>query len=230
MDNQKRVYSVLPAMILPFAGAWIYFVLASGTQFAMLSYTAVKCFTVAFPLIAYIWIEQKKPFREPIVLKEKLNGLGMGIITGSVISLIILGAYFLTPLGDIVNNNSGRIKDRVSGLGVIDYYIPFCLFISLIHSLIEEYFWRWYVYGNLKKIFSIKVSHILAAIAFSLHHFVILGAFFPLTVTIFFGICVGIGGLVWSLQYEKYKNLTGSWVSHIIVDLCILGIGYFVIF
>ena len=41
-----------------------------------------------------------------------------------------------------------------------------------------------------------------------------------------FGLLVGVGGVLWSLLYAKHKTLYGVWISHMIVDLSIMVIGY----
>ena len=47
----NREWMILgPAMILPFLGALIYFVVFAGSPLAMIVYTAVKLFTLFFPV------------------------------------------------------------------------------------------------------------------------------------------------------------------------------------
>ena len=130
------------------------------------------------------------------------------------------------PLGDIIRDNSGRVVDRVKGLGILDSYIPFCAFLSIVHSLIEEYYWRWYVFSRLTKVVQPRTAYILGAVGFAAHHYVIVWAFFPPTLAIFLGTCVGIGGAYWSWQFQRQKSLLGCWVSHCLVDVAILSVGY----
>ena len=229
-DSLKSWSCLLPAMFLPFIGAFVYFVLASGTGFAMVLYTMVKMFTLIFPLFAVIIIEHNYPSWKKIAWKQHLKSVPLGILTGSLISGLILGAFYFTPLGIEVGQNSELIRAKVEGLGVLNYYIPFAIFIAVGHSLLEEYFWRWFVFSRLKRRCSIKLAHGLAAMAFALHHYVILSCFFPMWLTLFLGTCVGIGGLMWTLQSEHSKSLLGAWVSHAIIDSVILMIGGVLIF
>jgi membrane protease YdiL (CAAX protease family) len=39
-----------------------------------------------------------------------------------------------------------------------------------------------------------------------------------------------IGGSVWSYMYVRYESIWPGYLSHAIVDLCIFGIGAFMIF
>ena len=224
-DDLLKSWYLLPAMFLPFIGAFVYFIIASGTQFAMVLYTFVKIFTLVFPLFVLILIDRKLPVWRAFDFKRHLKSVPMGILTGTAVSALILLVFFFTPLGDTVRLNSDAIRTRVDGLGVLEYYIPFAIFLALAHSLLEEYFWRWFVFGRLRNYCSIRTAHCLAAVAFALHHYVILSAFFPLWLTLFLGTCVGIGGLIWSLQYDHSKSLLGAWVSHALIDVAILFIG-----
>jgi membrane protease YdiL (CAAX protease family) len=113
---------------------------------------------------------------------------------------------------------------------MLEHYIAFCLFLALFHSLLEEYYWRWFVFGNLQKLFKSDIyAHLIAAVCFALHHIVVTTQFFPLTYGIVFGSFVGIGGYIWSQLYARFATLSASWISHIIVDLVILGVGYRII-
>ena len=115
-------------------------------------------------------------------------------------------------------------------LGIIKYYVLFAIFLSFFHSLLEEYYWRWFVYGNLLKIINPVAASLISAAAFASHHVIVLKEYFPWGWALFFGFSVAIGGVVWNTMYQRQKTLTGVWLSHMIVDLAIMTIGYFLIF
>ena len=70
----------------------------------------------------------------------------------------------------------------------------------------------------------------LGAAAFALHHFVILWEFFGVKIGFLFSLVVAAGGILWALIYRRTGSLLGPWLSHVIVDAAILGIGYDLIF
>jgi len=43
---------------------------------------------------------------------------------------------------------------------------------------------------------------------------------------LFLGVCVAIGGAVWSILYNRYGSLLGAWTSHMIVDLGLMWVGW----
>jgi hypothetical protein len=40
------------------------------------------------------------------------------------------------------------------------------------------------------------------------------------------GGAVGLGGIIWSLLYQRQGTLSGAWLCHAIVDMGIMAIGY----
>ena len=134
------------------------------------------------------------------------------------------------PLGEAVIAQAEQIRLKVFQLGVLDHYLAFALFLSLVHSAIEEYYWRWFVFGTLRRLLSPQPAAVLSALAFASHHVVILSQYFPLPIALLFGFAVALGGYMWCLMYERQRSLVGVWVSHVILDLVIFWIGYRMLF
>jgi len=221
-------WPIFIALFLPFAASFFYFVFFTDSFFAQLMYFGAKLFTVIWPLVVwkYVW-------RCDLPSARLLRPVGGDIFWGLTIgSLIVVAMVFAmgTQVGDVVIGSTPAIRAKVESLGVMNYYIPFAIFISVLHSLIEEYYWRLFVFGGLRKIAPPALAHILAAIGFSLHHFVVLGQYFPMWLAFTLGSFVGLGGLIWSLLFQRQNTLAGIWLSHMLVDFGILGIGYFLLF
>lgn len=228
--SRKTVWAcIVPAMVLPFVASLFYFVFFSENTFSRYLYSFTKLFTLVWPLVCYLFIFKqgfpKVSFKSPTHLKS----LPFGIIVGILISFLIFG-LMKTPMGEIVSASSEKIMEKVVSLGILDSYWVFAIFLSVIHSLIEEYYWRWFVYGQLRSVLNPIAAHALAALSFAAHHFVIVSQFFPTVWAILFGFAIAGGGLIWSLMYERQKSLFGIWISHMIVDLAIMWVGYRLIF
>lgn len=212
-------------MCLPFIASFFYFVVFPGTTFGNSFYTAIKIFLLVWPLVAVGWI-----LREPLINRSRNVRNRPGFIWGGLFGLATVGALFglieLTPLGAIVTENGGRIAQRVRDLGVAEHYLWFALFVSFLHAALEEFYWRWFVYGQWRKLVSGGWAHLLAAIGFTAHHVVILSQFFPLGWAFALGACVGVGGAVWSLLYARTGSLWGAWFSHMIIDLGLMYVGW----
>ena len=216
-----RWFVVLLALVVPFLMSLIYFVLLPGTWLVNGLYVVMKIMLVVWPAVATL-----------LILRERLDlglsngwrlamvgvGWGLGIVT------LMLG-LMVTPLGDIIRAGADNIQTKVEGMGVLDHFVWSALFLSVIHSLIEEVYWRRFVAGNLLHLVSPWKAHLLAGIGFSAHHIVVVSQFFPLGMAFFLGSCVGIGGVLWSVLMVKQRSLLGAWMSHMVVDIGIMIIG-----
>lgn len=221
---------VLPAMCLPFFSSLFYFVLFSDHLFARYLYGGTKLFTLLWPLAALLLI-LKEPFpRISLKNRKHYQAIPSGVLIGVLVVALMASLFFFTPLGEMVLQSSARINERAEDLGFLEYYWSFAIFLSVIHSFIEEYYWRWFVFGSLAKVISSPMAHIFAGMSFAAHHVVIASQFFPLFWAIVFGALIGLGGIIWSFLYQKQETLAGAWVSHMLVDFGIMGIGYSLLF
>jgi len=227
MPNTKASLwiAVLPALVLPLLASLFYFVLFSEHALAQGIYTGTKVFTLVWPVIAYIVI-LKIPLPKPSLLAGDCR---RALITGLVSGALMVGLMMLlmqTPLGNVVKASAGQIRTKAEELGIINHYWLFAVFLSVVHSLIEEYYWRWFVFGRLRQALSGFAPHLIAGIGFAAHHVVVASQFFGLSWGFLLGGSVAVGGIIWSMMYDKHKTLLGAWISHIIVDFGIMTIGY----
>ncbi|MAS93403.1 MAG: hypothetical protein CMO55_09450 [Verrucomicrobiales bacterium] len=224
--NRARHWLVLvPAMTIPFVAAFFYFVLFPGTAFGNSFYTGVKFFLLIWPMVSILFILRRARVERFSVVRHRAS-LWPGIAFGVFVVGLMMFLIKITPLGTVVDDNGARMAERIEGLGVVEHYLWFSIFISFIHAALEEYYWRWFVFGRLRVVVPVNVAHVIAAVGFASHHIVILSQFFPIGWAIFLGACVGIGGAFWSWTYQKYGSLWGAWVSHMLVDLGIMWVGW----
>jgi len=223
---------VLPAMALPFVGALLYFIFLLGSPIGRAIYGATKLFTLVWPVVA-VWAVEKQPLtRQEIGLTRFVRSIPLGFLSGLVIAAVMIGLYQWTVLGDHVRFHRAMIREAVEKLGLRTpaIYVIFGVFLAGFHSLLEEYFWRWYVFSRLSRVFSVPVAYGLASLAFAGHHYVVLSAYFPAWAVVLFGTSVGIGGGFWCWLYRRQASLVGAWASHLVVDAAILIIGYQLLF
>lgn len=214
-----------PALVVPFTLSFFYFVFFPGTAFGNAFYTAHKIFLVAWPLLAVLLV-----LREPMIDRSRPKRHLASMAPGIGFALLVVGLLFLlihaSPLGGVFAANEGKIAARIHDLGVAEHFILFALFLSLIHSAMEEFYWRWFAFGQAKRLMPKGAAHLVAAAGFASHHIVVLSQFFPLGWALALGACVGIGGAFWSWQADRYNSLLGPWLSHLIVDLGLMWLGW----
>ena len=227
--NAKNWIAVIPAMILPGVASLFYFVLLGDRPTAKAVYAAVKIFTVFWPVLClWLILRERLPRINPRDPKHR-KALPLGLLTGAGIAALMFG-LMQTPIGAVVRSCAPAVRSKARELGFLDHYWTFAIFLSLVHSLIEEYYWRWFVFGRLRQVVSRRGAHLLAGLAFSAHHVVVLTQYFPVFWGVTFGLGAGVGGVIWSLMYEKQGTLTGAWLSHLIADLAIMTIGHVLLF
>ncbi len=212
--------AILLTAFLPAIAAWVYFHAVSSAVVAAAVYAATKLFTVLWP-----WIASRVWHGPPAVARRcrrtsLLWGVGIGLIGSAGVVFLYRG-----PLAHVTISTAPAIAAKVEALGIGEHYVAFALFLSLVHSAIEEVYWRWFLFGNLHPR-SQSVSALVAATAFSAHHFLILAAFTTLTWTLVGGLLVGVAGWAWCVLYQRSGSLLGPWVSHVLIDLAVMWVGW----
>lgn len=223
--RRLRWILLVPALLVPFILSFFYFVYFPGTAFGNAFYGIHKVFLIAWPLLGVLVF-----LREPMIDRTRPKRHLASLLPGAAFGLVVTFAMFLlleSPiLGDLFAANQERIVRRIHDLGVADRFLQFALFISFMHSAMEEFYWRWFAFGQAKRILPKGAAHLVAATGFSLHHIVVLSQFFPLGWALALGACVGIGGAFWSWQADRYNSLLGPWFSHLLVDLGLMWVGW----
>lgn len=158
------------------------------------------------------------------LLRPKKKGLLPAITLGVAIYVVILGGYFLvSPVFDFskiagaLTTNAGVTKEN---------FLYVSLYISFVNSFLEEFFFRGFVFTNLKQLSSRKLAYIFSATAFSLYHVaMMIGWFSP---ALFLLVMVGLaaGGMIFNWLNEKLDTIYCSWLTHMFANFAINTIGF----
>lgn len=226
--NGKAWSGLVPALVVPAAATLVVVHVLPGTPAGKALYAGLKLFTLAWPAFAVLALERRRmPWAGP---RAAARALPLGLAAGLALGGGVAALYLATPLGPYVRTFAPIVRTRVTELGIREHYVAFASFLALAHSLIEEYYWRGYVFGRMAELWRPVPAGALAAVAFAAHHYAILGSFFPAADTIAFGTCVGLGGAFWSWLCRRQGTIAGAWLSHACVDAAILGVGYDLVF
>ncbi len=218
-------FGVIPALFFQSVGAFFYFIFSEASVSQAL-YAATKVFIFLWPLF---WLASARKLFPKGMIRHKAS-LIWGLFSGLFICLIVAGVYALWQ-NQLFSDLSG-IQEKAVDFGLITpfRYLLFSLFLSFIHSLLDEYYWRWFVFKGLQIWFSWLTAAVLGSLAFAFHHYLVLSQFFPISLTLLFGTLVGVAGFFWSFLYKKTGSLLGPWLSHASVNLAVMGVGYFLLF
>jgi membrane protease YdiL (CAAX protease family) len=224
------------AMTLPTLLAWLYFVaLAAGrhANFAQqATYAAGKVVQFSIPLLFLALVVRRWPRWQ----RPRPAGLALGMGFGLLVAIAILGAYFGgLRSSSLLAQTPERIHAKLEQFGVTSpaAYLALAAFLCVAHSLLEEYYWRWFVFGRLRQLLPLAPALLLASLAFAAHHVIILWAYLPgkvLTGVVPAALGIAVGGAVWAWVYERSGSLLGPWLSHLLIDAALLAVGWDLLF
>lgn len=231
------VYLIL-GLVIPTAITWVYFVwlaeappgrqqaafgIGKGLQFLLLAF-------VLYGWMGGLWKRSLGRWKE-IRLSHWLVGALSGMLIGG--SIVASYLWMLLPLGAMESVREVAMAkltayggDSVLGMAAIG------LFYSLVHSGLEELYWRVFVYRGLAGNMADHWALGLSSLGFMAHHVLVLGKFFGYA-SAWTYICsagVAIGGLIWGVMFRKTKSLWPAWLSHGLVDASLFLIGYHLVF
>jgi uncharacterized protein len=217
------------AMLLPTAVTWLYFIALAKADpsWQKAAYAAGKSVQFALPIV-WIWlIKRQRPRIVPLDGRGMILAAAFGLLVGAAMAALYFGV--LAPAGTFVEP-AKSVREKVAAFGADSppAYLLLALFYSAIHSLLEEYYWRWFVFGQLRRGCKLPLAIGLSSAAFALHHILVLAIYFgwhsPLTWL--FSVGVAIGGAVWAWLYARTGSLYAPWLSHAVVDAAIFAIGF----
>jgi len=155
----------------------------------------------------------------------------VGFLSGLGISGFLLLVWKTLLAGGPLAARAAQVasaKLAAFGIETAGGYLLLAVFYSAFHSLLEEYYWRWFVFGHLRRSLSVPWAAILSSLAFMSHHVLVVGELAGAydARTWLLASTVGAGGLVWAWLYHRSRSLYGPWLSHALADAALLWIGY----
>ena len=222
-----HVSALVFATVLPTLATLLYFIVLSGSPWMKGVYFASKLLQFSFPLIWVILIQKQRIHLARPTKASLIAGFFAGI---AIVGVGLLAYHGFLKNSAYLQNAPALISDKTNDMGLTTptIYLLFALFLSVPHSFMEEYYWRWFVFGQTRRISGIRIAILFSSLGFMAHHVIVIHQFLQngWAVTLFFSLCVALGGAIWAWLYDRYKSLYGPWISHLMVDLGIMYIGY----
>ncbi len=220
---------ILIAIVYPTALTFLYFDLLANAPTVVQQgiYALGKALQFGFPAVWTVSVlKEKIEVRRPS-MTDFVWGIGSGV--GILVATSLAVHLWLLPAGYLATAVDG-IHAKIKGMGVDSpfRYIALAAFYALGHSGLEEYYWRWFVFGRLARRTSVSAAILWSSVGFIAHHILIVAQFFGWSSPLTYALppFVAIGGAGWAWLYQRTGSLYGPWISHLFVDAAIFFIGF----
>ena len=180
-------------------------------------------FFLALPMLFFLINKSDfKEFKKLFIFKR--NGILKSLLLGLGVYAVIVGGYLLTR--NIIDF-SNVTSSLTGGMGITaDNFIYVSLYISLMNSFLEEFFFRGYGFMTLKKYTTRKTAYIFSSAMFAVYHIGMLIGMFGIGALslLLFGLI--IGGCIFNYLNELNDNIYSSWFVHMFANFAINTVGF----
>lgn len=172
--------------------------------------------------LGFCLIHRDISFRSLFKLERK--GIAFSVLLGVSVFVVILCSYFLLgPYFDL----SQITESLESNTGVnAGNFIFVAIYISIVNSLLEEFFFRGFAFLTLKKLTGRKFAYIFSAGAFAAYHIAMMTSWFTIPLFLLLIISLFVAGLLFNWLNERNGNIYTSWMVHMCANLAINTIGF----
>lgn len=223
-NRRRALLALLLLAPVPSLGVIVAMVTSPGPVGRAL-FVAAKVWLVVFPAAWYLLVEKGRPSWSP----ARRGGLAVGAASGlGLAALIVVGAWLvgvqdmdLTPL---------RTRVREMGLGSSVPYLAGAAGWTFFNSLIEEYVYRWFIFRQCEALIKGPAAVLASAAIFCAHHIIAVSQYLDPYFSILASTGVFLGGAIWSWLYKHYRSVWPCWISHVLADIAVFGIGWWLLF
>ncbi len=218
--NKKQCYILLSVLFFSLAVTFIDAVI-HPPYFQKIPIKVL--FFLALPMLFFvIWRDEWREFRA--LFQFRRQGLLISFLLAALIYSVILCGFFLTK--NLIDF-SGVTTSLSSGMGITaNNFLWVAIYISIINSFLEEFFFRGFGFITLKKHVSSRFAYLFSPILFAVYHVgMLIGMFHP-AVLLLLMLGLIIGGVIFNALNDKLGNIYPSWFVHMAANLAINTIGF----
>ncbi|MFD1134559.1 CPBP family intramembrane glutamic endopeptidase [Paenibacillus urinalis] len=170
----------------------------------------------------YAYFSREVSFRA--LFKFDKKSLKFAMLLGIGVFIIILGSYFLigpyfdfTQVTGALQNNMGVNAGN---------FVFVAIYISIVNSLLEEFFFRGFAFLTLKKLAGRRFAYLFSAGAFAVYHIAMMTSWFTIALFVLLIASLFVAGVIFNWLNERNGNIYASWMVHMCANLAINTIGF----
>ena len=150
--------------------------------------------------------------------KNILSGIITGILLATLYGLVYIVSTHFLNFAPAVTALSEKLA--LTPLKII----LVCIYIFILNSFLEEFFWRTFIFNELAKYHKL-LAHIISGSGFALQHIVFFIGFFstPILALAFAGLFAF--SILMNYMFARWSDLTQIWIAHAIADTAQFMIG-----
>ncbi|PIR78463.1 MAG: hypothetical protein COU28_01345 [Candidatus Magasanikbacteria bacterium CG10_big_fil_rev_8_21_14_0_10_36_16] len=223
MTHKKQLLMLLSLIIFP------PIIIVLSREILPNNYFFSSLYKLVFlsPIIFAMWSE-KKSWKQALCQNFHFSIFKKNILRLTSLGLFLAGIY-LTSFFIFKNFlDINTITDKLSSL--IDINLTNLIFIGLyiiiFNSLLEEYFWRGFLFAKLDKLIKPWQAYLITSIAFSFHHVMFYYNWFNLGFFLLATFGLTVYALIMNYIFKKYQDLFSCWYVHIFADIAQIFIAF----
>ncbi len=173
----------------------------------------------AVPVIYLICSKSFRP-KELFSLKKKhvflIVPLAVGIFAVIMVAFFALRGFIdFSSVTDSVTSDAGVTREN---------FIFVALYIALVNSLLEEFFFRGFCFFGLRP-FGLAFSYVASALLFSAYHVAFMDGWLSPVIFALSLFGMALGGIIFAFLNHKTESLLPSWLVHMASNLATNLIG-----
>ncbi len=180
-------------------------------------------FFLVLPLLYFVF--NREAFADfKALFKPKGKGLGLSLLLGLGIYAVITVGYFLTRDFFDFSAVTGTLE---AGMGITkDNFLYVALYISVMNSFLEEFFFRGFGFIIMKKYTTRTFAYIFSPVLFAFYHAGMTLGMFDVLLTVIVMLGLVCGGIIFNFLNEKNENIYSSWFTHMFANFAINTVGF----
>lgn len=219
MNNSRTIKGILAISVISIV---IMYIIDGIVNPGYIYKSVVKIAMFSILPITYTLHDRNIKLKDNFKIKSKKDLiysiiLGIGVYLGILVVYFVLKSFIsFDNIIEILDENVNVNKDN---------FLWIALYISFANSFLEEFFFRGFMFLNLKRAAGRKFAYIISALAFSIYHVAIMWSWFNPIIFIVAMIGLFIGAIIFNYLNEKNENIYSSWIVHMLANFSINTVG-----